>query len=175
LRLLTIIIFLLIPTCVLCQEGDSEFGKYKINKNFCLRIEHGWQKSWYTSLGASYVYSNVNSHTPFVIVLYAAVDGNLRGYWPRTPFYAYKAGFECGGLLLAYGAEVRNNTDFSGKNHLIFMPKAGLSFYGHFSIFYGYSIFQPANNIFGINNSQISVSVSLNRKVFKESLIPSHP
>jgi hypothetical protein len=147
-------------------------GKYKINKNFCLHGELGWQKSWFTSLGASYVYSNVNSHAPFVIVLYGAADVNIKAYGSRIPFYAYKAGFECGGLLLAYGAEVRNNTNFVGKNHLILMPKIGLSFYGHLSLFYGYNVFRSANNIFGINHSQITLSINLNQKVFKESFIP---
>jgi hypothetical protein len=160
------------PFTSLSQEYDSPLGKGKINKNFCVRSEWGWNKSWFTSLGASYVYSNVNGHVPFAFVVYAAADANFATYRSPSWFYAYKAGFEVSNLLLAYGAELRNNTDFAGTNHLVFMPKAGFTFFGHASLFYGYNVFRNANNVFGIGHSQLSLSFSFNRKVFTESRIP---
>lgn len=174
-RITTIVLFLLLPLYALSQEGKNEFGKYKVNNNFCLHTELGWNRSWFASLGASYVFSSVNSHTPLSFVAYFSVDANIRSYGSKTPFYAYKAGFEVGNLILAYGAEFRNNTDFAGNDHFIFMPKAGLNFYGHVSLMYGYNVFRTANNIFGINHSQITLNVNLNRKIFKESLVPSNP
>lgn len=165
---------LLVPVCVIGQEYDSPFGKGKINKNVCLRGELGWNKSWFTSLGVSYVYSNVNSHVPLTLVAYTSAEVNLAPYNSGKTFYAYKAGFETGNLLLAVGAELRNNTDFSGNNHLIFMPKAGLTFYGHANLFYGYNVFRTENNIFGIGHNQLSLSVSISRKVFKEPLVPGN-
>jgi hypothetical protein len=167
-----ITIVLLLPFTSYCQEGESALGKYKINKNFCLRADLGWNKSWFSSLGASYVFSSVNQHTPFHVVVYASIEANLANYMSPNSFYAYKAGIEAGNLLLAYGFELRNNTDFTGNNHLIFTPKAGLSFFGHANLMYGYNVFRTANNIFGVNHSQLSISVNLNRKIFKESFVP---
>lgn len=169
---LLVVLLLLSPLTTLCQEGENEFGKYKINKNFCVRGEVGWHKSWFTSLGASYVFSSVNNHTPFHVVLYGAMEADLANYRSPNAFYAYKAGIESGSLIYAYGLELRNNTDFSGNNHLVFTPKLGLSFFGHANLMYGYNIFRTANNFFGINHSQISLSVNLNRKMFKESFVP---
>ena len=165
------ILLLLCPFIAFCQEEETALGKYKINKNFCARAEVGWNKSWFTSLGASYVLSNVNRHAPLHVVFYGAMEANLANYKSPNSFYAYKVGVEAGNLLLAYGLELRNNTDFAGSNHLIFTPKAGLSFFGHANLMYGYNIFRTANNIFGINHSQLSLSVNLNRKMFKESFV----
>lgn len=171
-RLLKLIIFLFIPAFAIGQEYDSETGKGKINKNFCLRGELGWNRSWLASLGASYVYCNVNRHVPVTLVTYAAAEVNLAGYRTPTAFYGYKAGVEFGNIIYAYGFEIRNLTDFAGGNHFIFMPKAGISLFGHASLFYGYNIFQGNNNIFGICHSQWSLSVNLDRKLFKETLVP---
>lgn len=172
LRLLTIILFLLIPACAVCQEFDSPFGKGKKNRNICLRAEVGWNKSWFTSLGASYFFCNVNSHAPLSLVIYTSAEANLAGYRSPATFYAYKAGFEFGGMLVAMGAELRNNTDFAGKNHLVFTPKIGLTLFGQSNLFYGYNVFNNANNIFGIGYSQLSFNMNINRKILKEPLVP---
>lgn len=172
-RILISTLLLLLSFTAVCQEGDSPLGRYKHNKNFCVRGELGGNRSWFTSLGASYVYSNANSHVPLHIVIYAAAEANLAAYNTTGAFYAYKAGVEFGNLLLAYGLELRNNTDFNGSDHLVCTPKIGLSFFGHTNLMYGYNIFRTPNNIFGINHSQLSLNVNLNRKIFKESFVPS--
>ncbi|RYD58974.1 MAG: hypothetical protein EOP56_01725 [Sphingobacteriales bacterium] len=173
-RFLLLTIYFIIPLHAICQEYDNDLGKGKINKNVCARFEVGWQRSWFTSIGASYVYSNVNSHSPTSLVVYGALEADLAGYSPRSPFYAYKAGFEFGGALMALGAELRNNTDFAATNHLIFTPRAGLTVFGHLGLYYGYNTFKSSNNVFGIGRSQISLNVNLNRKVLKESSAPRH-
>jgi hypothetical protein len=174
LGLLTVIFGLLIPAHAISQEFDSPFGKGKINRNFCVRGELGWNKSWFTSLGASYVFSNVNSHSPFSLVSYIAAEADLPTYGARNTFYAYKGGFEFAGMLFGLGVEFRNNTDFAGNNHLIFTPRIGLSIFGHLNFYYGYNVFRDANNIFGIGHNQWSLNVNLNRRIFKESLVPGH-
>lgn len=173
LRLLIIVITgLLLPASACCQEYNSALGKGKLNRNFCARIELGWNKSWFTSLGVSYVYSNVNSHAPMSYVIYAAAEANLAGYRSPTTFYGYKAGFETAGLPLALGVEFRNNTDFAGSDQFVFTPKLGLSLFGHANLFYGYNLFDRDRNTFGINRSQLTLNVNINRKVLKESFVP---
>jgi hypothetical protein len=173
LRLLAILSFI-VPTYTLGQEDNSSFGKVKINKNLCLRTELGWNKSWFTSLGVSYVYSSINSHSPYILAAYASAEANLVTYGSYSPFYGYKAGVQFGGILLAYSAELRYNTDHERREHIIFTPKAGLTFYGHINLLYGYNIFRSGNNIFGVSRSQLSLNVNLNRRIFKESFIPTH-
>lgn len=172
-RHLIAFLLLLISAGAKCQEYDSPLGKGKKNRDVCIRGELGWNRSWFLSLGASYVYSNINSHSPICWVAYAAAEANLATYNSNTPFYAYKAGFETSGLLFGLGAEVRNNTDFAGKDHVIFTPKIGLSVFGYYNLYYGYNIFRSADNLFGIGHSQLSLSVNLNRRLLHEAAVPS--
>ncbi len=108
---------------------------------------------------------------PNALVVYAAAEANLAGYRPQGGFYAYKVGIE-GSSILAYGLELRNNTDFAGNNHLVFTPKVGISIFGYTNIFYGYNVFQTRNNIFGIYHHQISLSLNMNRRIIKETFTP---
>lgn len=172
-RLLPLLLICTLPFLVHGQESDSLYLKTKTNRNICLRTELGWNRSWFLSAGLSYVFSQVNSHGMVSFVAYAAAEANLATYRSPSVFYAYKGGFEIAASLTAIGAELRNNTDFAGNNHLIFMPKAGLSAFGHYNIFYGYNVFKENNNLFGIGRHQVAISVSLNRRVLKESLVPT--
>ncbi len=171
-RHLIAFLFLMISAQARCQEYNSPLGKGKKNRDVCFRGELGWNRSWFLSLGASYVYSNINSHSPIFWVAYAAAEANLATYNSNTPFYSYKAGFETGGLL-GLGAEVRNNTDFAGKDHIIFTPKIGLCAFGYVNMYYGYNVFRSADNLFGIGHSQLSLSVNLNRRLLHEAAVPS--
>ena len=173
LRLAIFITYLCLPVITRCQEFDTPLGKAKVNKNICLRGELGWNREWLTSLGVSYVHSNVNRHSPASIVLYAAAEANYAGYRSPAAFYGYKAGFEFGGMLMAMAMELRNNTDFAGKDQLVFTPKIGLTLFGHANLYYGYNLFNRADNTFGISHNQFTLSVNLNRRVLKEPLTPS--
>lgn len=173
-KLSPILLCLLMPGYALCQEYNGPLGKGKKNKDFCLRAELGWNKSWFTSLGVSYVCSNVNAHAPVSMVVYAAAEANLAGYRSPAAFYAYKAGFETGGTPFALGIELHNNTDFAGKDQFVFTPKLGLTFAGYANLFYGYNLFDKASNTFGICHSQLSLNVNINRKLFKGSVVPDH-
>ena len=84
----------------------------------------------------------------------------------------YKAGLAFGNVL-GFGAEVRNNTDFAGHDHLVFMPKAGVTIFGQYGLWYGYNVFMAPSNIFGIGHSQVSLNVNLNRRVIRESIVPN--
>lgn len=162
---------LLLSSPAFCQEYDSDLGKGKINKDVCLRWEAGWNRSLFTSLGLSYVYSNINSHMPTSFVFYVAGEANYAQYRPQGGFYAYKAGIESGNIL-AYGVEVRTNTDFAGNNHVVLTPKLGLSVFGYINLLYGYNIFQTKNNVFDIYHNQLTFSINLNRRLLKESIVP---
>jgi hypothetical protein len=164
---------LLVPYPAQCQEYSSALGKGKINKDFCLRAEAGWNKSWFASLGASYVYSNVNDHAPMSMVVYAAAEANLAGYRSPNAFYGYKAGFETAGLPFALGLELRNNTDFSGNDQFVFTPKLGLSLFSYVNLFYGYNVYDKNKNLFGIGRSQLSFSININRSVLKGNWGPA--
>jgi hypothetical protein len=162
---------LLAPLFAHAQEYEGELGKGKINKDFCFRGELGWNKSWFTSLGVSYAYSNINSHSPVSLVVYAAGEVDYAHY-SGSAFYAYKAGCEYGGLLFGMGIEFKSMADFAGKNHFMFTPKAGLTMYGHANLYWGYNVFKNTNNVFGIGHHQISISMNLNRRLLKESSVP---
>lgn len=118
------------------------------------------------------MYSNINSHAPFSVVVYVAADVNYAGYRSPTVFYGYKAGIESAGIPFGFGIELRNSTDFAGKDQFVFTPKAGLSLFGHANLYYGYNIFDRSTNTFGISYSQLTFNVNINRKMFKERLTP---
>lgn len=163
---------MLLPLSAACQADSGIHGKYKITKGMCLRAEAGWNRSWFASLGASYIYSNVNAHLPVSAVVYAAAEIDRAGYRSRNTFYAYKAGFEFSGGLRCMGFELRNNTDLAGNNQLVFTPKIGLSAFGYINLYYGYNLFDRAFNPFGISHNQFSLSLNLSRKFFKKSVVP---
>lgn len=139
-----------------------------------VHADAGWNKSWFTSLGISYLGANANNmHGATHFVFYAAAEVNLAAYTnPGSFFYGYKTGVEWGSNLLMMGLELRGYTDFKGREHTIFMPKAGLSVFGYMNLTYGYNVFQNDFNVFGVGHSQIAISVNLARKVFTESFIP---
>jgi hypothetical protein len=156
------------------QEDSTYKFKYKNTFYFGLHADAGWNKSWFRSLGISYLFANANNHNGAAhFVLYAAAEANLATYNnPSSFFYGYKAGAEWGSNLLMMGLELRGYTDFKGKEHTIFMPKGGLSVFGYMNITYGYNVFQDKFNVLGVGHSQIAVSVNLARKVFTESFVP---
>lgn len=125
-------------------------------------------------MGVCYLEANANSHSGAShVVIYSAAEINLAGYTnPAGVFYGYKGGIEWGSNLLMMGMELRGYTDFKGREHTVFMPKAGFSVFGYMNIAYGYNVFQNKFNVFGIGHHQIAASVNLSRKLFKESFVP---
>lgn len=172
-RYIIVFALLLCSSTTFAQVDSNEFGKYKLTQYIGLRSETGWNKAWYKSLGISYLNANANMHLPYSFVAYAAVDINLATYNnPSTVFYSYKAGIEYSNALLMYGFEVKGLTDFKGKEHGIFTPKAGLTIFGYANLTYGYNIFQKEFNVFGIGKHQIAFSMNLSKKLFTESFVP---
>ena len=176
-RLFAILLLLLLPT-ITYSQNDSTYRnhniKYKNTFFLGVHADAGWNKSWFTSLGISYLGANANNmHGATHFVFYAAAEVNLATYTnPGSFFYGYKTGVEWGSNLLMMGLELRGYTDFKGREHTIFMPKAGLSVFGYMNLTYGYNVFQNDFNVFGVGHSQIAISVNLARKVFTESFIP---
>lgn len=172
-RLLITIIILFVTITSYSQTDSTALGKYKVTKYVGLRGESGWNKSWFKSLGISYLYANVNAHSPLSLVVYAAAEVNLTTYNnPSNLFYGYKGGIEMGGIPFMMAAEIRGYTDFKGKEHTVFTPKAGLTVFGYANLTYGYNVLKLHNNIFGVGRHQIALSVNLSRKAFKESFVP---
>ncbi|HEY9178750.1 MAG TPA: hypothetical protein VIN07_13720, partial [Flavipsychrobacter sp.] len=176
-RIVVTILLLFSNVTAFCQY-DSTYStnniKYKNTFFWGLHADAGWNKSWFSSLGVSCLGANANNmHGATHFVVYAAGEINLATYDnPSSFFYGYKAGAECGSNLLMMGLELRGYTDFKGREHTVFMPKAGLSVFGYMNLTYGYNVFQDDFNVFGIGHSQIAVSVNLARKVFTESFVP---
>ena len=171
-----LLIILLTSLSSICngQEYNTPLGKAKINKDINIRGEFGWNKSWFASAGISYLYNNVNSHSPMSVVTYAAFEVDYAGYHSPAVFYAYKTGVEFGGNGGGMGVELRMYDDFSGRHHLVFTPKIGIVLLGYANLLYGYNVFKNKNNIFGIGHSQISLSVNIGRKLLHNSIAPSH-
>lgn len=168
-------IYLLLLSVTSYSQVDSAFDfRYKNTYYVGVHADAGWNKSWFRSLGISYLFANANNtHGAAHFVFYAAAEVNLATYEnPNSFFYGYKAGIEWGQNLIMMGLELRGCTDFKGREHTIFMPKAGLSVFGYMNLTYGYNVFQDDFNVFGVGHSQIAVSVNLARKVFTESFIP---
>lgn len=173
-RLFITILLLLFSTITYSQYDSTYNFKYKNTFFWGLHADAGWNKSWFLSLGVSYLGANANNlHGAAHFVFYAAAEVNLATYDnPNSFFYGYKAGAEWGSNLLMMGLELRGYTDFMGREHTIFMPKGGLSVFGYMNITYGYNVFKDDFNVFGIGHSQIAVSVNVARKVFTESFVP---
>lgn len=172
-RLLVTTLLLIIAVKSYSQEDSTYKFKYKNTFYFGLHADAGWNKSWFRSLGISYLGANANNmHGATHFVLYAAAEANMATYDdPNSLFYGYKAGAEWGSNLLMMGLELRGYTDFKGREHTVFMPKAGLSVFGYMNLTYGYNVFQDDFNVFGIGHSQIAVSVNIARKLFTESFL----
>lgn len=160
------------PACALCQDNKNKFGKGRITETAALRAELGWQRAWFASLGISYVKCNVNRRAPFSLVMYAAAEADQANYLSPARYYAIKGGLETSVFFLACGAELRCNTDFAGRSQIIFTPKAGLSFYGYASFFFGYNLFDGDDNVFHVINNQLSLNINLNRRLFKGTIFP---
>lgn len=171
-RHILLILAILTASTAYCQTDSSALGKYKKSTYIGFRSETGWNRSWFKSIGVSYLHANVNMHAPSFIVAYLAADINLATYeQPTTSFYSYKGGVEFGNVFLM-GIEVRGYTDFKGKEHTVFMPKAGISAFGALNLTYGYNVYQIHNNIFGVGRHQIAFSANISRKFFTESFLP---
>lgn len=171
-RPITLITCLLLPACALCQDYKNKHGKGRITETAALRAELGWNRAWLASLGVSYIKSNVNRRAPFSLVGYAAAEASQANYLIPSRYYGLKGGMEMSVFFVACGAELRNITDFAGRNQVIFTPKAGLSFYGYGSLFFGYNLFDKEDNVFSMIHNQLSLSINLNRKLFKGLIFP---
>lgn len=157
------------------KNADSiDLHKNKTTSFVGVHGDVGWNKSWFTSLGISYLsVTTSNSHGFAGIVLYAAGEIDFATYNnPTNIFYGYKGGAQFFSNGFITGIEIRGYTGFMGKEHTIFMPHGGLSILGVINLTYGYNVFQDQNNIFGIGHHQVAISVNLARKFFKQSFIP---
>lgn len=173
-RLLITILILFVTISVYSQTDTIPNFKYKNTFYLGARGETGWNRSWFQSIGISYLGANAtNTHGVAHFVIYSAAEINLAAYnSPASIFYGYKSGLEFGTNGTTLGIEIRGYTDFKGKEHTISMPKAGISLFGYANITYGYNVFQDDCNVFGIGHHQIAFSVNIARKLFTESFIP---
>lgn len=170
------LIFLLVFTA-LTGYGQTDTAFFseasKSTTYFGIRCEAGWNRSWFTSVGVSFLHATANTtHGIGHLVVYASVEADAAPYDNLSPFYGYKGGFEFGTNGTLVGLEVRGYTDFTGREHTVFMPKAGLSVFGHHNLVYGYNVFKVHNNVFGIGRHQVSLSINIARKLFTDSFIP---
>ena len=169
LLLTTILCFTLAHT-VPARDYNS-FGNSREKGRFCFRGELGWQQSYFTALGLSYVKNDLDYPRSFAYVAYIAPVANFPSPLLSSSYSAFrysstftlgcKAGFEISANYLLLGVEYKWDTDLGNNQANVATPKAGLSFNSFVNLIYGYNIILPFSDYENVGNHMISFSINI--------------